>query len=64
MPRNLIVSEATNRTEFVEQRREMLQTWAVYLDQLRSVKEALPPMRKRRRHDGPDFYPLKLIFGG
>jgi hypothetical protein len=48
MPRNLIVSEATNRTEFVEQRREMPQTWAVYLDQLRSGREALPPKRKRQ----------------
>jgi hypothetical protein len=31
---------AYNRTEFVEQRREMLQTWANYLDHLRSGKDA------------------------
>jgi integrase len=41
------LGRAYNRTEFVEQRREMLQTWADYLDQLRSGKEMLP--RKSRR---------------
>ncbi len=30
------LGRAYNRTEFVEQRREMLQTWADYLDELRS----------------------------
>jgi hypothetical protein len=34
------LGRAYNRTEFVEQRREMLQTWADYLDQLRSGKDA------------------------
>ncbi len=32
------LGRAYNRTEFVDQRREMLQTWADYLDQLRSAK--------------------------
>jgi integrase len=41
------LGRAYNRTEFVDQRREMLQTWADYLDQLRSGKDALPPKRKR-----------------
>jgi hypothetical protein len=40
------LSRAYNRTEFVEQRREMLQTWADYLDQLRSGKDIVP--RKSR----------------
>jgi integrase len=38
---------ACNRTEFVDQRREMLQTWADYLDQLRSGKDSVPPKRRR-----------------
>jgi hypothetical protein len=29
---------STNRTEFVDQRREMLQAWADYLDELRDKK--------------------------
>ena len=41
------LGRAYNRAEFVAQRREMLQTWADYLDQLRSGKEMLP--RKSRR---------------
>ncbi len=41
------LGRAYNRTEFVEQRREMLQTWADYLDQLRSGKET--PLRKKKR---------------
>jgi hypothetical protein len=35
-----------HKQQFVEQRREMLQTWANYLDQLRSGKDVLPPQRK------------------
>jgi integrase len=42
------LGRAYNRTEFVEQRREMLQTWADYLDQLRSGKELLPRSRRRQ----------------
>ena len=41
------LGRAYNRTEFVEQRREMLQTWADYLDQLRGGREM--PLRKRKR---------------
>jgi hypothetical protein len=41
------LGRAYNRTEFVEQRREMLQTWTDYLDQLRSGKDAPPPTRRR-----------------
>jgi hypothetical protein len=44
------LGRAYNRTEFVEQRREMLQTWADYLDQLRSGKDAPLP---KRRHPAP-----------
>ncbi len=40
------LGRAYNRTEFVEQRREMLQTWADYLDQLRSGKDCPPPKRR------------------
>ena len=42
------LGRAYNRTEFVDQRREMLQTWADYLDQLRSGKDTLPPKRRRQ----------------
>jgi len=41
------LGRAYNRTEFVDQRREMLQTWADYLDQLRIGKDTLPPKRRR-----------------
>jgi integrase len=41
------LGRAYNRTEFVDQRREMLQTWADYLDQLRSGNDTLPPKRRR-----------------
>ena len=34
------LGRAYNRTEFVDQRREMLQTWADYLDQLRIATDA------------------------
>jgi len=43
------LGRAYNRTEFVEQRRETLQTWADYLDQLRSGKDVPPPKRRRPR---------------
>ena len=45
------LGRAYNRTEFVEQRREMLQTWADYLDQLRGGKEM--PLRKKKRQAAP-----------
>lgn len=36
------LGRAYNRTEFVEQRRQMMQTWADYLDKLRQGAEVLP----------------------
>jgi len=36
------LGRAYNRTEFVEQRRQMMQTWADYLDKLRLGAEVLP----------------------
>jgi integrase len=36
------LGRAYNRTEFVEQRRAMMQTWADYLDKLRDGAEVLP----------------------
>jgi integrase len=42
------LGRAYNRTEFVEQRRKMLQTWADYLDKLRRGAEVVP-MRKARQ---------------
>jgi integrase len=42
------LGRAYNRTEFVEQRREMLQIWADYLDQLRTGKDTVPPKRRRQ----------------
>ena len=36
------LGRAYNRTEFVEQRRQMMQTWADYLDKLRQRAEVLP----------------------
>jgi integrase len=42
------LGRAYNRTEFVEQRREMLQTWADYLDQLRSGRDTVPPKSRRQ----------------
>jgi integrase len=41
------LGRAYNRTEFVEQRREMLQTWADYLDQLRRGKDTVPGKSRR-----------------
>ena len=42
------LGRAYNRTEFVEQRRQMVQAWADYLDQLRRGAEVVP-IRKTRR---------------
>ena len=36
------LGRAYNRTEFAQQRRAMLQTWADYLDKLREGAEVLP----------------------
>ncbi len=36
------LGRAYNRTQFVEQRREMLQTWADYLDKLRTGAQVIP----------------------
>jgi len=38
------LGRAYNRTEFIEQRREMLQRWADYLDELRLLADAAKPM--------------------
>ncbi len=43
------LGRAYNRTEFVEQRRRMLQTWADYLDKLRDGAEVIPFKRALRR---------------
>jgi integrase len=43
------LGRAYNRTEFVEQRRRMLQTWADYLDKLREGAEVIPFKRTHRR---------------
>jgi len=43
------LGRAYNRTEFLEQRRKMLQTWADYLDKLRSGAEIIPIKRSRAR---------------
>ena len=43
------LGRAYNRTEFLEQRREMLQTWADYLDRLRDGAEVIPIKRNRAR---------------
>lgn len=50
------LGRAYNRTEFVEQRRRMLQTWADYLDKLREGAEVIPLKRAGRRaapREGP-----------
>ena len=41
------LGRAYNRTEFLEQRRKMLQTWADYLDRLRDGAEIIPIKRAR-----------------
>ena len=43
------LGRAYNRTEFLEQRRKMLQTWADYLDKLRTGAEIIPIKRNRAR---------------
>ena len=43
------LGRAYNRTEFLEQRRKMLQSWADYLDKLREGAEIVPLRRKRDR---------------
>jgi integrase len=43
------LGRAYNRTEFLEQRRRMLQTWADYLDKLREGAEVIPLKRNRSR---------------
>ena len=43
------LGRAYNRTEFLEQRRKMLQTWADYLDKLRTGAEIIPIKRSRAR---------------
>jgi hypothetical protein len=39
------LGRACNRTEFIEQRREMLQRWADYLDELRQGPAPVTPGR-------------------
>lgn len=46
------LGRAYNRTEFLEQRRKMLQTWADYLDKLRTGAEIVPIKRNRTRPAG------------
>ena len=46
------LGRAYNRTEFLEQRRKMLQTWADYLDKLRTGAEIIPIKRTRIRSAG------------
>jgi integrase len=43
------LGRAYNRTEFVEQRRKMLQTWADYLDQLRRGADVVPLQKEKRK---------------
>jgi integrase len=43
------LGRAYNRTEFLEQRRRMLQVWADYLDKLREGAEVIPFKRSRAR---------------
>ena len=46
------LGRAYNRTEFLEQRCKMLQTWADYLDKLRTGAEIVPIKRGRVRGAG------------
>ena len=43
------LGRAYNRTEFIEQRRKMLQAWANYLDQLRRGADVVPLQKSKRR---------------
>jgi integrase len=45
------LGRAYNRTEFVEQRREMMQAWADYLDTLKRGADVIP-MNKKIQNDG------------
>jgi integrase len=40
---------AYNRTEFIEQRRKMLQAWANYLDELRRGADVVPLQKGKRK---------------
>lgn len=44
------LGRAYNRTEFLEQRRNMLQTWADHLDALRKGAEVIEMPRKSAAH--------------
>ena len=46
------LGRAYNQTELLEQRRKMLQTWADYLDKLRTGAEIIPIKRSRIRSAG------------
>ena len=43
------LGRAYNRTEFIEQRRKMLQAWANYLDQLRRGADVVPLQKTKRK---------------
>ena len=43
------LGRAYNRTEFLDQRRKMIQAWADYLDQLRTGAEVIPISRRQTR---------------
>jgi len=43
------LGRAYNRTEFVEQRRKMMQAWADYLDQLRRGADVVPLQKAKRK---------------
>ena len=43
------LGRAYNRTEFVEQRRKMLQAWSNYLDELRRGADVVPLQKARRK---------------
>ena len=43
------LGRAYNRTEFLEQRHKMLQTWADYLDKPREGAEVIPLRRPPRK---------------
>jgi integrase len=44
------LGRAYNRTQFLAQRRKMLQTWADYLDKLRGDAEVIPIKRRSVSH--------------
>jgi len=51
------LGRAYNRTEYLDQRLKMLQTWADYLDRLREGAEVIPIKQRRARH--PSSRPLR-----